>query len=246
MGKSEQKSHSSTIPMSLRDPVVILSTKELDSNNRSIPTVLFGIITASYPETTWNSEKEQIKQLFSIDNEMCVEVKARPQEASANKVNSDILETNTIAAIKKLNSLNVEIVRIVLLGDSWSKPVDEAVENLLKGWDQDLCKKNVQLLVTIANNSKLEYCKRLCLMKVCGTVQYCHTTDYNKLGNITLTKSIDDVDLFKLFIALLIAITSSGKVQVFAIVLLVLLSSCGLPLVWGHLPFALDVIKNSL
>jgi hypothetical protein len=224
MGKNKKQEKSAVIPKSLKDPILVLSTQDIDNNNKVL-TVFIGIITSTYLENNWNAQKEHIKELFLADNEMCVEVKVRPQEDLTNQVNSDSLENNIYDAVTKLNSLNVDIVRIVLLGDSWSRVIDGSVKNLLIGWDHDFSSKIVQFVATSAGNDKLHYCKRLCLMKICSTIQYCHTADYNKWGNLTLTEVADDIDVLSLLMTILLHFVSIKKLKVGGIVLFVLL--CG-------------------
>jgi hypothetical protein len=89
-----------------------------------------------------------------------------------------------IHALTLLNKGNSQFVRIVRMGLGSSIAVFESMENLLQGWKQDIQNKNVQF-VTVGESSDLDnfdYCKWLCLKRLCNSLEFYSTMDYNSMG----------------------------------------------------------------
>ena len=99
----------------------------------------------------------------------------------------DVIET-----LRKINNSEQEnndigILRIVGMGIHSAIGVHVALEALIKGWKLQWDKKMVQFIALgdSKQGTYMNFCKSLCLKKICAKVQFYKTMDYDMFGYFT-------------------------------------------------------------
>jgi hypothetical protein len=173
------------IPVSLRDPVLTMMTDTAFVGN--IPTIFVGIVDQDYTESMWTNHSGRISHLFGIDQPQFVrEIKVRNR--GENQIDAKQLELDVNAAIELLNINVVPTIRIVGLGIHGASAVYEELESLVRGWNLSWEEKKVQF-VALGDSQEsvyLNFCKAVCLKKICRTIQFYSTMDYNRFGFLEL------------------------------------------------------------
>jgi hypothetical protein len=89
-----------------------------------------------------------------------------------------------ITAISGINSVNITQLRIVGLGAGSSGAISDAIESLIRSWNVEWENKSVQFVALgeSLDFHYLNFCKSLCMKKLCGVLQYYNTMDYSPFG----------------------------------------------------------------
>jgi len=175
------------IPMSLRDPVLEMTSAHAYTG--CLPTVFVGIVDNDYPEEMWNAHATRIAKLFNVSQDTGLqEIKIR--SISKNLIDGEQLGREIDSAINFINSQSIKDgkIRIVGMGIHSAIAVHEALASLVRGWDLPWADKRVQF-VALGDSSESDYlnlCKRMCLKKLCGGIQFYMTMDYNNVGFLDL------------------------------------------------------------
>jgi hypothetical protein len=173
------------IPTALRDPLLVMSFAEPTIGN--IPTIFVGIVHDEYTNEMWDRHKTRIAKLFGISDQNCVgDIKV--QSLDGNVVDSDRLGQDMSSAIDAVNASQTRHLRIVGLGVGSSLAVTEALESLICGWSVPTLEKEVQFIALgeSAGCHYLNFCRGLCLKKMCKCIHYYNTMDYNAFGFLRL------------------------------------------------------------
>ena len=181
------KDENAHIPFSLRDPVLLMSSDEAYTGN--VPTIFVGVVDEDYTEEMWNNHATRIMQLFKFDIKHSHFIKVKG-ERSKSSINSDQMGEDVSEAIEKINSLEqthnytFNVMRIVGMGIHSAIGVHIALEALVKGWNLQWNEKAVQFVALgdSVQGSYLNFCKSLCLKKICAEVQFYKTMDYDQFG----------------------------------------------------------------
>jgi hypothetical protein len=172
------------IPLALRDPGIFMSSRDM-ATPPDVPTVFVGIINNDFNEETWNNCIDALRKLFNITKHYG-EIKVLPSRDESSIVDSNTLGPSMTSALTAVNTGVFEGVglRIVRIGPNSSLSVFEALESLLKGWRQDFDKKHIQFVTTgdSGDNENFNFCKWICIMRLCNTIEFYNTMDYNTYG----------------------------------------------------------------
>ena len=143
----------------------------------------------------WTRHMNKIIHLFKIGEGYFGCIKIPPQ--GENLIDGSILEQQMTTAIDAINEINVQEIRIVGMGVSGALGVFQALESLVRGWNLSWEHKKVQFVALGDSKDRvyLNFCKRLCLKKICATVHFYLTMDYNNFGYLDLDRiPITDVN----------------------------------------------------
>ena len=184
------------IPVLLQDSLLMSSTQVIIGN---IPTIFIGVVDKDYTEATWKSHVDRIEHLFQIEAKYClhhIQVKG----AEINRINEEQMGRDVSIAIEKINSLKqehnytFELIRIVGMRIHSAIEVHTAMEAIVKGWNLEWDKKTIQFVALgdSIQGSYLNFCKSLCLNKICAKVQFYKTADYDQFGSVRMDL-MDDV-----------------------------------------------------
>jgi hypothetical protein len=176
------------IPASLRDPVLVLTSEPAYTGE--LPTVFVGIVDGDYTEEIWNCHADRLASLFNITNpNVILQIKIRNR--GNNTIDGVQLGRDMTAAIEKINGNPVDAIRIVGMGLHSAIAVHQALESLVRGWNVPCDQKKVQF-VALGDSAQSDYlnlCKSFCLKKLCSTLQFYTTMDYNDFGFLDLDRS---------------------------------------------------------
>jgi len=206
IGKKEQKLssqadfnelHDAHIPVSLRDPVLKMSADSAIIGN--IPTIFVGVVDEQYTDAMWTKHAERLSHLFGIDDPTCIaEIKVKNR--GPRTIDGEQLGRDMTAAINVMNSLEASAIRIVGMGIHSALGVHDALESLVRGWNLPWEQKMVQF-VALGDSREgdyLNFCKALCLKKLCGSIQFYKTMDYNNFGFLDLNRNLANLSPEKL------------------------------------------------
>ena len=195
MASSEQSSTSANdkagdnahIPFSLRDSLLLMSSSEAYVGN--IPTIFIGVVDEDYTEAMWTSHVNRVMKLFQIKAEYySYNIQVRGEGSDC--INAEQMGRDVSEVIEKINKLKLEqnytfnMIRIAGIGIHNIGGVHTAMEAIVKGWDLEHDKKEIQFIALgdTIQGSYLNFCKSLCLKKVCAKVQFYKTKDYDQFG----------------------------------------------------------------
>jgi len=190
MAEYSQISGTPQIPSRALYPTLYMTAQTPVLGNHQ--TVFVGEVdNVRFTNDKWITEMERMKILFQItDTERCHEMKIRV--AADETVNQKQVLDETFKAVAAVNSANVEFLRIVLLGTTRAESLDEFLIFLVDKWNISLENKQVQVIAYGDSEDylNLRFCKRLCMQKICHSVQYYFTLDYDTYGNFEQIKSL--------------------------------------------------------
>lgn len=178
------KSAEAHIPFTLRDSVLMLSSTQAYVGN--LPTIFVGIVDEDYPEAMWMKHATRLSRLFNFEMDFAYDIKvngAGSQTIDAEQMGQDM--SNAIDLINNtMQQHNFESIRIIGMGVHSATGVHDALESLVKGWNLQWDKKKVQFVALgdSMQSSYLNFCKALCLKKICAAVQFYKTMDYDQFG----------------------------------------------------------------
>ena len=179
----------SCIPASLQDPMLRMTAANAITGN--LPTIFIGVVDNDiYPESEWNKKRDQILHLFGIDNNpTCVlEIKVKDEQKSVQDgaYYGAQLDPQVKHAIDGINLWGLTpplAINVVTLGAHTIPELQEALESLVRGWNTvSPDQKAIQFITVSGSGKNLQFCKNLCLKKLCGSVQVYHTNNYNAYG----------------------------------------------------------------
>ena len=162
------------IPAQLTDPVIVMNFGNPSTGN--ISTIFFGMVDALYTDEVWGRDRSRIAHLFGITDQDCsVDIKVHDEDQLVPVVRT---------AIDKLNQLpQFTVLRIVAIGAN--KPTfADAMKTLIHGWAIPSANKQIQF-VAVGESPDffyLNFCRDLCLRKICQSLEYYNTMDYNQFG----------------------------------------------------------------
>ena len=179
---SEDDAH---IPATLRDPVIELTPAEAYSGN--LPTIFVGVVDEDYSRDMWMRQADRFSRLFNFDMDNWgrhIMVNGDGCETiDAEQMGHDMSE-----AIDLINNFQQQcafaMIRIVRMGIHSTIGLNKATEALVKGWNLEWGKKVIQFIALGDSESShyLNFCKALCLQKICAKVQFYKTMDYDQFG----------------------------------------------------------------
>lgn len=173
--------HLPHVPISLRAPCVTMSWSDPLTGNQA--SIFVGIVDDTYTNEMWNRDVTRLRTLFGITDDSSV---GELMVASiANKmVDSEKLKSDMFSAMELINRSQIQQLRIVGLGVGSSPAVTDALESLLRGWNTPEDCRHVQFIALgeSADYHYLNFCKSLSLKKLCKSLQYYNTMDYNDYG----------------------------------------------------------------
>jgi hypothetical protein len=182
-----ETSPKSYIPSQIHHPAISLNLSDVVTNPSDEPiiTIFIGIINLKFNESNWKVEVDQFAKLFQMPDKSYFEIKGYPSKSFEDKLdsvrfNQDIIETkNEISKLRKISK-----IRIVYLGVGISLALFKGIEAIIREWNVPLEKKIVQLVTAgdTSKNSLFQFCKSLCINKLCTSAQFYNTTDYDPFG----------------------------------------------------------------
>ena len=170
------------IPFVVRDPGLLMSGQAI-STEPGIPTIFIGIVDdKAYTNKMWTSDVTRIGALVKVDRELIGEIKVHPRQEASNQVDADTLHVPLANALNRLNQWNKDTIRIVSLGKGSSDIMFDSFKGLVAGWNQN--NKQIQFVTAgdTADRDFLEFCKWLCMKKMCHSILYYDTLDYDIMG----------------------------------------------------------------
>ena len=171
------------IPTALHDPLTLISWENPWSGN--IPTIMIGIILEHFLEEDWESQRRRFSTLFNItDPSFIMEIKTRNVGFGSNLLDGTQLKEETTVALHILNCLETTQLRIIHLGMASGPGLNESVESIIRGWNIPAANKQIQLITAgeAAGLFYFNFCKSLCLRRLCESVQYYNTMDFTNFG----------------------------------------------------------------
>ena len=177
------------IPFLIQDSLLNLSSSNACTGN--VPTIFIGVVDDDYTNNTWMNHANRISKLFKFDIDSSVyHIQVKGENSftiDAEHMGRDVIET-----LRKINNSEQEnndigILRIVGMGIHSAIGVHVALEALIKGWKLQWDKKMVQFIALgdSKQGTYMNFCKSLCLKKICAKVQFYKTMDYDMFGYFT-------------------------------------------------------------
>ena len=172
-----------SIPVNLLDPLLVISWE--DAYSGILPTIFVGIVDDNYTDVMFEEHANRLKKLFTVDPVATASIKISGiQRAGNNVVDDSALAEAVKAAMHVLNHLETKVIRIVGLGRGSAVVVGHSLEYLIRAWDIEPSQKQIQFVALGESEDfhYLNFCKALCLKKICKTIQFYCTRYYNIFG----------------------------------------------------------------
>jgi len=189
MATTQDQQLDAHIPSILRDPALLIQSVPPTTGN--CPTIFVGIVDGtSYTHEMWDMHKNLLAALFDITDPNCIgEIKIG--SIFRNSVDGANLHQQFKNATDVINQKMITHLRIVGLGIGSSPSVTDALESLIREWKIDSTTKEVQFIALGESPDfhYLNFCKSLCMKKICKLIQYYNTMDYNEYGQLDLSTS---------------------------------------------------------
>ena len=171
------------IPVNLLDPLLVMSWE--DAFRGILPTIFVGIVDDNYTDDMFEEHANRFKKLFAVNPATTASVKIIGiQRAGKNVVDDSALAEAVKTAMHVLNHLETKVIRIVGLGRGSAVVVGQSLEYLIRAWNIDPSEKQIQFVALGESEDfhYLNFCKGLCLKKICKTIQFYCTRYYNIFG----------------------------------------------------------------
>jgi len=169
------------IPVALNDPGLRMTFRDVHTGNQ--PTIFVGVTNEHYSEAKWDEDVNRIIKLFEISDLNRVGYIQLTLSERGDIDGTKLLHIVT-DAIAVINKTTDKKIRIVGLGLGGARNVYQALEALIKGWKVSVDQKEIQFVAVgeYDNYAYLNFCKQLCLKKLCSVVELYNTKDYNNFG----------------------------------------------------------------
>jgi len=186
------------IPMAIRAPGLKMSASSVKID-MDVPTIFIGVINKNYTEDMWETDAGKMCKLFSCAFNVACLMKIPSVSEDELDIDSNSLDQTMERALQFINSKQVNCVRIVRIGSGASISINEALQSLIEGWNPPPPKKpeilqKTVIFVTCGDSkycSTLQFCKTLCLLGKCNTLEYYDTLDYNSYGYLDYRRQVE-------------------------------------------------------
>ena len=162
-----------------------------ESMDRQCATIFIGIVNEHYLDEDWEKHKQRFMALFRItDTSFIMEIKISSIEFGSHILNSTKLAEDTTTVMQIINCLETNQLRFLHMGAGHGYAVDDSIESLIRGWDKPEKEKHIQYINhgESKNFHSLNFCKRLCMKQLCGTLQFYNTDDFTNFGYYDLSR----------------------------------------------------------
>jgi len=186
---------STFIPVALNDPGLRMTFRDVHTGNQ--PAIFVGVTNEHYSEAKWDEDVHRIIQLFEISDLNRIGCIRLTEESDGGKIDATGLLRIVTEAIAVINKVTDKKIRIVGLGVAGVHNIYQALEALIKGWKVAVDQKKIQFVAVgeYDNYAYLNFCKQLCLQKLCSAVELYNTKDYNDFGYLNFhVKALYNLD----------------------------------------------------
>ena len=166
--------------------LTVVKIRSVELTKTFVPTIIIGTIAPAYTAEMYETDARKVGVHFDLDIcDSCkvFPIRMQPEHGAPRALDTHDAIQQIKAAIKKINELPVDWIRIVRIGARGTEFFFDAVRYLIKEWNFP-GDKQVQFVTAgdTGDQEMFRFCKSLCLSKTCKEVEFYNTQDYDPFG----------------------------------------------------------------